>query len=148
MNASFFRHSPSSLVTLPFSISKLIPLSPSLSVLFDTYSSDHALKDAKCFASQKEVHFLLPCLLYVAYTILPCLFSRLSLQIPLVALSLSSHINPCFHPSLWWNSSINQPASEGRLHSAPYCSEGNHILPSLASYSDNIRVTQAAPNAV
>lgn len=57
----------------------------------------------------------------VAYTILLCLFL---LHIP-IRPSFSPHINPCFHPSLWWNSSINQPASEGRLHSAPCCSKGN-----------------------
>lgn len=57
----------------------------------------------------------------VAYTILLCLFL---LHIP-IRPSFSPHINPRFHPSLWWNSSINQPASEGRLHSAPCCSKGN-----------------------
>lgn len=57
----------------------------------------------------------------VAYTILLCLFL---LHMP-IRPSFSPHINPRFHPSLWWNSSINQPASEGRLHSAPRCSKGN-----------------------
>lgn len=44
----------------------------SLSTLFNTYSSEHALKDAKCFVFQKEVHLLLFPMLLPLFIPDPC----------------------------------------------------------------------------